>query len=156
MPPIPIAMPVRVMTRHDMVAKVANALIRLLCDYRTRRLCARITRRRLYTRWVPKCRKSRSCALKVRSTTSGARSTKAYATSTGASSCYDLSATTEPTAAETAASEVSASKASTATAEVTSATSTVAATSTAKSSPTTAAAAASHCLTHCGKQNYTN
>ena len=102
-------------------------------------------------RWVPKCRKARSCALKVRSTIPGPRSTKAYAASTRASSGYDMSATTEPTAVETAASKVSATKASTATAEVTSATPTVAATSTAKSSP-----AASHCLTHCGKQNYTN
>jgi hypothetical protein len=53
-----------------------------------------------------------------------------------------MSATTEPTAVETAASEVSATKASTSS-EV----------STTK--PTTPAAA-SHCLTHRGKQNYTN
>jgi hypothetical protein len=41
MPPIPIAVPVRIMTGHDVIANVSNALIRLPCDYRTRSLCAR-------------------------------------------------------------------------------------------------------------------
>ena len=69
-------------------------------------------------RWVPKCRKTRSCALKGRSTTPGAHSTKTYAASAAASSGYDMSAPTEQTAVETAACEVSATKAST-TAKVT-------------------------------------
>jgi hypothetical protein len=64
-------------------------------------------------RWVPKCRKARSCALKVRSTIPGAHSTKAYAASTRASSGYDMSATTEPTAVETAAAKVAAAESST-------------------------------------------
>ena len=55
MPSIPIAVPVRVMPRRDVVANVSGALIRLPCDYRARSLCARTTRRRLHMRWVSKC-----------------------------------------------------------------------------------------------------
>ena len=110
MAPIPIAVPVRVMPRHDVVANASKALIRLPCDYRPRSLCARTTRRRLYMRWVPKCREARSCALKVRSATSGMHSSKPYAASTAASSGYDMSATTEPTAAETATAKVAAAE----------------------------------------------
>ena len=35
MPPIPITVPVRIMTGHDVIANVSNALIRLPCEYRT-------------------------------------------------------------------------------------------------------------------------
>jgi hypothetical protein len=100
-------------------------------------------------RWVPKCRKARTCALEVRSTISGAHSTKAYAASTGASSGYDMSAAAEPTAVKTAAAKVAAAASSTTK-------STAMEAASASSTTAAAAAAASHHLTHCGKQNYAN
>ena len=36
MPPIPVVVPVRIMLRHDVVAKVRETLIRLPCNRRTR------------------------------------------------------------------------------------------------------------------------
>jgi hypothetical protein len=67
---------------------------------------------------MSKRREAGSCSLKVRYTTSEARSTKAYATSTGANSTCDLPATMEPTALETATTEVTATTKSTTAAAV--------------------------------------
>jgi hypothetical protein len=64
-------------------------------------------------------------------------STKAYAASTGASSGYDMSATTEPTAVETAAAKVPA-------------------TNTSASSSTATAVASCQDRTRCSKQNEAN
>src|SRR6266496_2177494 len=93
MPPVPIVVPVRIMPRDDVIAKAGEALIRLPCDLRRRRLCARITGLRLYVRRMAKRREARPCTLKVRSTTSTAHSAKADATSTGANSTCDAAAT---------------------------------------------------------------
>jgi hypothetical protein len=52
---------------------------------------------------MPKRREARSCALKAPSATWAAHAAKADATSAGANTTCDLSATMEPTAVETAA-----------------------------------------------------
>jgi hypothetical protein len=118
MPPVPIVVPVRIMPRDDVITKAGEALIRLPCDLRTRRLCARITGLRLYVRRMTERREARPCTLKVRSTTSTAHSAKADATSAGANSTCDDSATVEHAAVETTAAEVTAASKATATARV--------------------------------------
>src|SRR6266496_3491352 len=118
MPPVPIVVPVRIMPRDDVIAKAGEALIRLPCDLRRRRLCPRITGLRLYVRRMAKRREARPCTLKVRSTTSTAHSAKADATSAGANSTCDDSATAEHAAVETTAAEVTAATKATATARV--------------------------------------
>lgn len=101
-------------------------------------------------RWVPKRRKAGPCALKVRNTSWGAHSAKAYSASTGASSGCDMSVTIESTAAKTATAKVAAAKPST-TMEAASASSTKP-TASSSASPS----AASEGLTHCYKQKETN
>jgi hypothetical protein len=120
MPPVPIVVPVRIMPRDDVIAKAGEALIRLPCDLRTRRLCASITGLRLYVRRMAERREARPCTLKGRSTTSTAHSAKADAASAGTSSAWDGYATAERAAMETTTpAEVTAATKATATARVT-------------------------------------
>ena len=148
MPSIPIAVPVRIMTRHNVIANASNTLIRLPSDYRARSLCARTIGLRLHVRRMPKRRKAGPCALKARNTSWGAHSAKAYSAATGANSGYDMSATIEPTAVETAAAKVATAESSTAEVAATKASTAMA--PAASASPSTATAtAASEGLTHC-------
>ena len=105
MPPVPVVVPVRIMTCDDVIAKAGKALIQLPCDFRTRRLCTSATHLMLCVRWVPKRGEPGSRALKVRNTIWHAHSAKADATSTAANSMCDLSATMEPTCLEAATPE---------------------------------------------------
>ena len=102
MPPVPVVVPVWIMTCNDVIAKAGKALIRLPCDFRTRRLCTGATHLTLCVRWVPKRGEPGSRALKVRNTIWHAHSAKADATSTAANSMCDLSATMQPTCLEAA------------------------------------------------------
>ncbi len=107
MPPVPVAVPVRVMPCHDVIAEVRESLIRLPGDEGTRRLYRRIVRPRLQVRWMSECRKTWSCALKARNTTGNVHPAKTDAATAIADSARDASANTEPTAVETAATETS-------------------------------------------------
>jgi hypothetical protein len=142
MPSVPLVVPVRIMPRDDMITKVREPLIRLPCDLRTRTLCASATDLALCVRWMPKRREAGSRAFKGRSTTSGAHSAKADATSAGASSTWDGYATAKRAAMEPTAAEVTATATkATATARVTATTEPTAT----ESSTTTAAVTGRPC-----------
>jgi len=102
MPPVPVVVPVRIMSRGNVIAKAGKALSQLSGDLRTRRLCARITGLRLYVRGMTERREARPCTLKVRNAMRGAHSAKPDAASAAANSMCDLSATMEPTCLEAA------------------------------------------------------
>src|SRR6476661_1309234 len=100
---IPVAMPVPILSSHDMIANAADTLTRLPCDCRTRTLPARIIELRHYMRWMAKRGKARSCALKVPSATYGTHATEADATSASANTTCDLSDTMEAATAQVTA-----------------------------------------------------
>jgi hypothetical protein len=105
MPPVPIAVPVHIMACHDVIAEVRESLIRLPGDQGTRRLYRGAGRLRLEVRWMSKCRKTWSCALKARNTTGNVHPAKTDAATAIADSACGASASTEPAAVETAAAE---------------------------------------------------
>src|SRR4029450_5568495 len=74
----------------------------------TRSLCTSATDLRFHVRWMPKRGEAWPRALKVRSTTSGAHSAKADATSAGANSTCDDSATAQCPPVEATTAEVTA------------------------------------------------
>src|SRR5437773_1427314 len=102
-PPVPVVVPVCIMPRNDVVTHTQAALIRLPCDCWTRPLGSRMIELGQHVRWMAKRRKARSCALKVPSATYATHATEADATSSGANTACDLSATMEPTPALEAA-----------------------------------------------------
>jgi hypothetical protein len=95
------------MACHDVIADVRESLIRLPGDKGTRRLCRGTARLRLQVRWMSKCRKTWSCALKARNTTGNVHPAKTDAATAIADFACDASASTEPAAVKTAAAETS-------------------------------------------------
>jgi len=107
MPSIPIAVSVRIIACHDVIAEVRESLIRSPGDQGTRRWYRRTARLGLQVRWMSKCRKTRSCAFKARNMTGNVHPAKTDAATAIADSACDASASTEPAAVKTAAAETS-------------------------------------------------